>query len=97
TKPGEKNNDISSIFFDYELAFGEPKLEEAITDAIFANVAVKNSSFFDFLGNDTLRKPSPLSFFKKFNVEDEGEHKDKFDIKTRAIMPLVDGARLLVL
>lgn len=97
TKPGEKNNDISSIFFDYELAFGEPKLEEAITDAIFANVAVKNSSFFDYLGNDTLRKPSPLSFFKKFNVEEEGEHKDKFDIKTRAIMPLVDGARLLVL
>ncbi|HLA55309.1 MAG TPA: putative nucleotidyltransferase substrate binding domain-containing protein, partial [Flavobacterium sp.] len=47
--------------------------------------------------NDALKKPAPLSFFKKFNVEEEGEHKDKFDIKTRALMPLIDGARLLVL
>lgn len=97
TRPGEKNNQISSIFFDYELAYGEADLEEAITDAIFAHVAIKNSSFFDYLGNDALRKPPPLSFFKKFNVEEEGEHQDKFDIKTKAIMPLVDAARLLVL
>ncbi|HEX8268427.1 MAG TPA: DUF294 nucleotidyltransferase-like domain-containing protein, partial [Flavobacterium sp.] len=95
--PGEKSNDISSIFFDYELAFGEPKIEEAITDAIFANINKKNSLFFDYLGNDALRKPSPLGFFRKFNVEEEGEHKDKFDIKTRALMPLIDGARLLAL
>ena len=53
--------------------------------------------FFDYLGNDALKKPAPLNFFKKFNVEEEGEHKGKFDIKTRALMPLIDGARLLVL
>lgn len=96
-RPGEVNNDISSIFFDYELAYGDPKLEEALTDAIFANVGDRNSSFFDYLGNDALRKPAPLSFFKKFNLEEEGEHQDKFDIKTRALMPLIDGARLMVL
>src|SRR5690606_24815498 len=94
--PGEKSNEISSIFFDYELAFGELKIEEAITEAIFRNIK-KNSLFFDYLGNDGLRKPAPLSFFKKFNVEEEGEHKDKFDIKTRALMPLIDSARMLVL
>jgi signal-transduction protein with cAMP-binding, CBS, and nucleotidyltransferase domain len=38
-----------------------------------------------------------LKFFKKFILEEEGQNKDKFDIKTRAIMPLVDGAHLLVL
>lgn len=97
TRPGEVNNDIGSIFFDYELAYGDPKLEEALTDAIFANVGDRNSSFFDYLGNDALRKPAPLSFFKKFNLEEEGEHQDKFDIKTRALMPLIDGARLMVL
>jgi CBS domain-containing protein len=89
-------NEISSIFFDYEIAIGEPRIEEAITEAIFSNVR-KNSSFFDYLGNDALRKPPPLSFFKKFNVEEEGEHRNKFDIKTRALMPLIDGARLMVL
>jgi CBS domain-containing protein len=45
---------------------------------------------FDFHGNNALRKNSPY-FFKKFNVE-EGINRDKFDIKTRALIPLIDGA-----
>ncbi len=94
--PGEKSNEIGSIFFDYEIAVGEPRIEEAITEVIFNNAGA-NRLFFDYLGNDALRKPAPLSFFKKFNVEEDGPHKDKFDIKTRAIMPLVDGARLFCL
>ncbi len=94
--PGEISNEISSIFFDYEIAFGESKIEEAITNTIFKNVK-KNILFFDYLGNDTLRKPAPLSFFKKFNVEEEGINKDKFDIKSKALMPLIDGARLFTI
>ncbi|MDI9258325.1 DUF294 nucleotidyltransferase-like domain-containing protein [Flavobacterium sedimenticola] len=94
--PGEKSNDISSIFFDYETAFGETKIEDAISDLIFKN-AKSNALFFDYLGNDALRKNPPLNFFKKFNLEEEGEHKGKFDIKSRGIMPLVDGARLFAI
>jgi CBS domain-containing protein len=37
------------------------------------------------------KKNSPLSF-KKFIVEESEVNKDKFDIKTRALMPLIDGA-----
>lgn len=94
--PGENSNDLSSIFFDYEITFGEQKIEDAIGNVVFKN-AKNNTLFFDFLGNDALRKNSPLSFFKKFNVEEEGPNKDKFDIKTRALMPLIDGARLFIL
>ncbi|TDD74903.1 DUF294 nucleotidyltransferase-like domain-containing protein [Flavobacterium caseinilyticum] len=94
--PGENSNDLSSIFFDYEITFGEQRIEDAIGNVIFKN-AKNNTLFFDFLGNDALRKNSPLSFFKKFNVEEEGLNKDKFDIKTRALMPLIDGARLFAL
>ncbi|KIA86705.1 DUF294 nucleotidyltransferase-like domain-containing protein [Flavobacterium sp. AED] len=94
--PGENSNDLSSIFFDYEIAFGEQKIEEAIGNIVFKN-AQNNTLFFDFLGNDALKKNSPLSFFKKFIVEEEGPNKDKFDIKTRALMPLIDGARLFIL
>ncbi|MBC7748035.1 MAG: CBS domain-containing protein [Methylotenera sp.] len=94
--PGENSNDLSSIFFDYEITFGEQKIEDAIGNVVFKN-AKNNTLFFDFLGNDALRKNSPLTFFKKFNVEEEGINKDKFDIKTRALMPLIDGARLFAL
>lgn len=94
--PGEKSNEISSVFFDYEMAVGEQKIEDALTEVIFKN-AKNNVLFFDYLGNDALRKPPPLNFFKKFNTEEEGEHKGKFDIKNRAIMPLIDSARLFVM
>jgi CBS domain-containing protein len=94
--PGENSDNISGIFFDYELVIGEPKIEEVISNLVIKNTQ-KNGLFFDYLGNDALRKPAPLSFFKKFNLEDEGIYKDKFDLKNRAIMPLVDAARLFTL
>jgi CBS domain-containing protein len=94
--PGENSNELSSIFFDFEIAIGEQKIKDAIENVIFNNVK-NNVLFFDFLGNDALKKNAPLSFFKKFIVEEEGENKDKFDIKTRALMPLIDSARLFVL
>lgn len=94
--PGENTSDLSSIFFDYELVYGEQKIEDAINNTVFHNVE-SNTLFYDFLGNDALRKNSPLTFFKNFNVEEEGPNKDKFDIKTLALMPLIDGARLFTL
>jgi CBS domain-containing protein len=94
--PGEKSNDLSSIFFDLELVFGEKNIFETIENVILKDLE-QNTLFFDFLGNDALRKNSPLTFFKKFAVEEDGPHKDKFDIKTRALMPLIDGARLFAL
>ncbi len=94
--PGENSNELSSIFFDFEIVIGEKKIEEAIENVVFNNLK-NNTLFFDFLGNEALRKNSPLTFFKKFNVEEKGPNKDKFDIKTRALMPLIDGARLFSL
>jgi signal-transduction protein with cAMP-binding, CBS, and nucleotidyltransferase domain len=42
------------------------------------------------------KKNSPLSFLKNLLLKN-GPNKDKFDIKTRALMPLIDGARLFTL
>ena len=92
--PGENTEEISGIFFDYDLVYGEIQFENAINDILF-KVRKNNSLIFDFLGNDALKKPVPLNFFKKFNVEEDGDYKDLFDIKTRALMPLIDAARLL--
>ncbi|WP_281239634.1 MULTISPECIES: DUF294 nucleotidyltransferase-like domain-containing protein [Flavobacterium] len=94
--PGENSNDLSSIFFDLELIFGEKKIFEVIENVISKNLE-HNVLFFDFLGNDALRKNAPLTFFKKFAVEEEEPNKNKFDIKTKALMPLIDGARLFAL
>lgn len=56
-----------------------------------------NKKFFGFLAADTLRNPPPLGFFRQFLLEGDGEHKDTFDIKGRALEPLIDSARVLAL
>jgi CBS domain-containing protein len=39
----------------------------------------------------------PLSFFKNFIVEKDGEHKNRLDIKRQGLTPFVDFARVLAL
>ncbi|HEU4496957.1 MAG TPA: DUF294 nucleotidyltransferase-like domain-containing protein, partial [Flavobacterium sp.] len=94
--PGESTVSVNKVFFDYEMAYGEAAIEETLTEIIYKS-AGSNKLFFDYLGNDALKKPSPLGFFRQFLVEESGENKDAFDIKTRALSPLVDAGRLLVL
>ena len=92
--PGDKNTVLPTLFFDYELAYGSIEIEETINDTVF-NKLQNTKKFFAYLGAETLKKPAPLTFFKQFNIEEEGAHKNAFDIKNRAILPLVDAARVL--
>lgn len=96
SKPDEKAILLSSIFFDYSHIFGDKSLVEELTASIYD--ALENSSMFQrILAKDALRNPPPLGFFKQFLVEQNGEHKDLFNIKSRALMPLIDAARVLTL
>jgi CBS domain-containing protein len=94
--PGDKGILMSTIFFDYEFVYGQKSLEIEIADTIYSNIN-NNQIFFAYLGADALKNPPPLGFFRQFLVENDGEHKDEFDIKARALLPLIDAARLLVL
>lgn len=94
--PGEKGILMCSIFFDYDFIYGENALVNKLTEHI-QTIIKDNQLFFAYLGTDALRNPPPLGFFRQFLVENDGEHKDTFDIKSRALMPLIDAARLLVL
>lgn len=94
--PGENLDAINSIFFDLEIVIGDQKIEDSITETIYDKINTK-TLFFDFLGNDALKCPVPLNFFKKFNLEESGENKGLFDIKNRALSPLIASARLLAL
>jgi len=96
THPDQDKLMLCNIFFDYNLVYGNQNLVSQMSDSIFQ--AIDNYSIFlNFMGRNVLKNPPPLSFFRNFLVEDSGEHKDQFDIKLRAIMPLVDAARVLIL
>lgn len=94
--PGDNGILMCSIFFDYDVVYGETTLVEQITQNIIDNTH-KNELFFAYLGADAIKSPPPLGFFKQFIVENNGENKDSFDVKARALMPLIDAARLLII
>lgn len=95
-KPDEKAILLSSIFFDYSHVYGDETLVNELSDSIYGNLH-KTSLFIKFLGTDAIKSPSPLGFFKQFSVEKDGKKKDLFNIKSRALMPLIDAARLFML
>tara|TARA_R110002050_G_scaffold157941_1_gene286720 strand:+ start:5918 stop:7825 length:1908 start_codon:yes stop_codon:yes gene_type:complete len=96
TTPDQDNLMLCTIFFDFESVYGNRELDDKMAKGIFDFIS-KHEIFLNHLGVNALKNPPPLSFFRHFLVEQSGEHKDQFDIKARAMMPLVDAARLLIL
>ncbi len=96
TVPDEDNLMLCTIFFDFEMMYGDFDLVNTMSDSIYKSIN-SHEIFLNYLGVNALKNPPPLSFFRQFLVEQSGEHKDQFDIKARAMMPLVDAARLLTL
>ncbi|WP_445722057.1 DUF294 nucleotidyltransferase-like domain-containing protein [Flavobacterium sp.] len=94
--PREKQDVISTLFFDYDFVYGNDKLVKEITDTIFEH-SKDNQLFLAYLGSEALKNPPPLGFFRQFLVESDGEHKDTFDIKRRALLQFIDAARILIL
>lgn len=94
--PNQKALMHATIFFDFRPIFGHKALSEEMTHHIYNEIAGK-TIFLNFLAKNALLNPAPLGFFRNFIVEKTGEHRDKFDIKLRAMMPLADIARILVL
>lgn len=94
--PGPQELMNSTIFFDFRAVYGDDQLEMALQDFLVAAIA-KGGNFIHHLAKNALSNPPPLTFFKNFMVERGGEHKDEFDVKKRAMMPLADAARVLIL
>jgi len=94
--PDSKSILNSTIFFDFREVYGKAILTENLQ--LFLVDEIENAKIFlNHLAANALKNPPPLSFFKKFLVEKNGEHVDQFDIKKRAMMPLSDIARVLML
>ncbi|MEZ4755512.1 MAG: DUF294 nucleotidyltransferase-like domain-containing protein [Flavobacteriales bacterium] len=85
---------LSTIFFDFRAVHGDRSLGSELADHIHEEIA-QSALFLPMLAANALQNPPPLSFFRGLVVERSGEYKDRFDLKARALMPLVDAARLL--
>jgi len=86
----------TTIFFDFRSLYGDEKLAYSLSEHIY-KLLQEETRFLSYLAKNALENPPPLTFFRNFLVERSGEHKDEFDIKARAMMPLADAARVLAL
>lgn len=96
SNPGPDEVLLSSIFFDFNVTYGDKKLADELYAHIFESIE-KHPLFLTHLASGALQNPSPTGFFRDFLVEQDGAHKDFFDLKLRALMPLIDAARVLTL
>jgi CBS domain-containing protein len=94
--PDEQSILLSTIFFDFRAAYGKKSLAATLSENLYQALS-QQPKFLSFMAKDALTNPPPLSFFRNFLVEKSGEHKDQFDLKLRAMLPLVDAGRVLCL
>jgi CBS domain-containing protein len=95
-KPDQKALLNATIFFDFRPIYGAKHLAEQMTSHVYKMIG-EHQTFLNFLAKNAMLNPPPLGFFRNFIVEKSGEHKEKLDIKLRAMMPLSDIARILIL
>lgn len=93
-QPTEDSMMLCTIFFDYKSVYGNAELTRKLTEHIFESVG-SFEIFMNYLARNAIQNPAPIGFFRQFLVETDKEHKNEFDLKARAMMPLVDAARVL--
>ncbi len=84
------------VFFDFRAGHGMAALANRLREQ-FARLAQHQHTFLMQLAGDCLVDWPPLSFFRNFVVEKDGERLSRLDLKNRGLLPIVNFARLMAL
>jgi len=82
-----------SIFFDIRHIDGDESLTQQLQQYMLDKTS-KNSIFLAALADNVLQYSPPLSLFRRFVVERNGEHKDSLNLKKRGVIPIIDMMRI---
>lgn len=83
----------TSIFFDVRTIYGDKTLCDQLQKHMLHN-ASSNSIFLAALAQNVLSSEPPMGIFRRFVVDQNGEHRDELDLKKRGILPIIDLVRL---
>jgi len=84
------------IFFDFRSGYGDASLARNLRDHL-NSMTRRQEIYLMHLARDCIAGRVPLSFFKSFMVEKNGEHKNELDIKRQGLVPFVNFARVMAL
>jgi CBS domain-containing protein len=85
-----------TIFFDFRPGYGKTALAQELRKFLGEQTR-RQEIYLLHLARECMTVRAPLSFFKSFIVEKDGEHKNKLDLKTKGLTPFVNFARVLAL
>ncbi len=86
----------AQIYFDFRDGYGRTELAEELRNYLY-EMTKQQQIYLLHMARECLGSRAPLSFFKNFIVEKDGEHKNKLDIKKSGLMPFVSFARVMAL
>lgn len=86
----------AAVFFDFRHGYGIEQLAVDLRDHVISSCRTDNTIVKN-LTKSCLSMRAPLSFFKQFIVEQNGDQKERLDIKRRGLAPFVDFARVMSL
>lgn len=86
----------ATIFFDFRGGYGNKGMTQALWDHVSVH-AKRQDVFIRHLAQDCVSKRPPITFFRNFIVEKNGEHKNTLDLKEKCMVQFVDFARALSL
>jgi len=86
----------ADIFFDFRAGYGDRKLAEELRDHL-TTLTKRQEIYLLHMARNSMNSRVPLSFFRNFIVERNGEHRNKLDIKHQGLTPFVDFARVMSL
>jgi CBS domain-containing protein len=82
-----------STFFDIRAVYGDKMLVKSLQDHMLKHTQ-SNSIFLAALAQNVLNTPPPMGIFRRFVVEQNGEHVHELNLKNRGVMPIIDIVRL---
>ena len=86
----------AQIYFDFRDGYGKPELATELRKYLY-EITQQQQIYLLHMARECMNSRAPLSFFKNFIVEKDGEHKNKLDIKKSGLMPFVSFARVMAL
>ena len=79
---------------DSRVIFGNASIVAALKDRIYRSIREKDT-FKSVLPKKPLEHKSPIGFFKKFFIDEKGDHLEKLDIKEKATSHIVCSLRAM--
>lgn len=82
-----------SIFFDIRTIYGDNALTKTLQTQMLKHTQ-SNSIFLAALAENVLSVHPPMGIFRRFVVEQNGEHAHELNLKKRGVIPIIDIVRI---